>query len=158
MAELKCKNLHTGVIPWSPTYKKVHEELDYWRMRLKHRLGMHRNVRKLISMKNKLGIKYNANLSLTTLKKNITTCYKRRIRIKAMADSLRLEYRHQLAAAKEEAGEIKAATYIRNLNRVEKTEENFPAHQTDEVVVTKEGGERVEYVNKEDGKGNGIIK
>ena len=37
-----------------------------------------------------------------------------------MAESLSLDYRHQLAAAKEAAGEIKAATYIRSLNRVAK--------------------------------------
>ena len=78
MAESKCRNLHTGVIPWSPTYKKVQLELDYWRMRLKHKLGMHRNVRQLIGMQNKLGIKYDANLQFATLKKNISTCYKRR--------------------------------------------------------------------------------
>ena len=160
MAESKCRNLHTGVIPWSPTYKKVQLELDYWRMRLKHKLGMHRNVRQLIGMQNKLGIKYDANLQFATLKKNISTCYKRRTKIKAMAESLSLEYRHQLAAAKEAAGEIKAATYIRSLNRVEKQRKLFQnirqmemkikGGSTNKVVVTQEDGETVEYVKKED--------
>ena len=36
-----------------------------------------------------------------------------------MVESLSIEYRHRLAIAKEEAGEIKAITYLRNLNIVE---------------------------------------
>ena len=36
-----------------------------------------------------------------------------------MAESLSIEYTHLLDMAKEEDGEIKAATYLRNLNRVE---------------------------------------
>ena len=36
-----------------------------------------------------------------------------------MTESLSIEYRHRLSIAKEEAVEIKAAAYLRNLNRVE---------------------------------------
>ena len=43
-----------------------------------------------------------------------------------MLISLNLEYRTKLALAKEEAGEIKAADYIRNLNRIEKRKETVP--------------------------------
>ena len=32
-AELQCRKLCTGVITWSPTYKMVMLELEYWRMR-----------------------------------------------------------------------------------------------------------------------------
>ena len=90
-------------------------------------------------MQNKLGIKYDANLQLATLKKNISTCYKRRTKIKAMAESTSLEHRHQLAAAKEAAGEIKAATYIRSLNRVEKQRKLFQNIRQMEMKI--KGGE-----------------
>ena len=36
-----------------------------------------------------------------------------------MAESLSLEYIHKLAMAKEEAGELNAAVYLRNRNRIE---------------------------------------
>ena len=37
-----------------------------------------------------------------------------------MAESLSIEHRTQLAAAKEAAGEVKASVYLRNLNRIER--------------------------------------
>ena len=39
--------------------------------------------------------------------------------------SLSLEYRTKLALAKEEAGEIKAAVYIRSLTRIEQDQKLF---------------------------------
>ena len=36
-----------------------------------------------------------------------------------LAESLSLEYRTQLALAKEEAGEVKAATFLRKMNHIE---------------------------------------
>ena len=44
-AEIKCHKIHNGIVPWYPTYNKVQLELEYWRMRCKYKLGMHRNVR-----------------------------------------------------------------------------------------------------------------
>lgn len=118
IAEMKCRKLHNGVIHWSPTYKKVQLELDYRRMRYKHKLGIHRNVRQLIVLQNKLHITYGKTLSLVALKRNITACYKKRTGVKLMVEILSLEYRHQLAVEKESAGELKVATYIRKLNRI----------------------------------------
>ena len=42
----------------------------------------------------------------------IRQCHQQRTKIKQMAESLSFKYRHQLAAAKEAAGEIKTAVYI----------------------------------------------
>ena len=76
-----------------------------------------------------------------------------------MAESLRLEYRHRLALAKEQAGEIKAATYLRNFNRVQAqkrihrnirvTEKTFKGGSTSKVVVTSSNGSIKEYNTKE---------
>ena len=49
----------------------------------------------------------------------IQLAHKQRIKIKQMAESLSLEYRTRLANAKEEVGEMEAATYLRNRNRIE---------------------------------------
>ena len=87
-AEMKCRKIHNGEVPWSPTYKKVQLELDYWRMRYKHKLKIHYNVRQLIVLQNKLKLKYEMNLTLTQVKINITACYKKRNDIKMMAESL----------------------------------------------------------------------
>ena len=46
--EQKCREMHTGVVPRSPIYKRIHMELNYWRMRYKYKLDIHRNVRQLI--------------------------------------------------------------------------------------------------------------
>ena len=77
-----------------------------------------------------------------------------------MAESLSLEYRQQLAAAKEAAGEITAATYIRNLNRVEqqrrvfqnirRMEDKVKGGSTNKVIITEENGDVKEYNKKED--------
>ena len=71
------------------------------------------------------------------------------------AESLSLEYRQQLAAAKEEAGDTTAAVYLRNLNRVERQRKKFQnirqmekkikGGSTNKVIVTKDNGEVVEY-------------
>ena len=38
-AEVECRKLHTGSVPWSPTYKK--NQLDYWRIRQRYLLCIH---------------------------------------------------------------------------------------------------------------------
>ena len=159
-AELKCRKLNMGNIPWSPSYKKIHLEFDYWRMRYRYKLGVHRNVRQLQVLQNQLQITYNKNLSLNEIDIKIKDCYQRRKKIILMAESLSLEYRHQLAAAKEAVGEITAATYIRNLNRVEqqrrvfqnirKMEDKVKGSSTNKVIITEENGDVTEYNKKED--------
>ena len=62
---------------------------------------------------------YNSTLSYNDIITNIRETSTKRIKIKRMAISLSLEYRTRLAIAKEEAGEVKAATYIRSLNQIE---------------------------------------
>ena len=50
---------------------------------------------------------------------------KQRSKCKKIAKNLSLEYRNQLAKAKEDAGETKAATYLRNLDSIESTRRLF---------------------------------
>ena len=64
LAQSKCRKKHIGNIPWSPTYKKINLTLDYWRMRRSYNLGLHKNVRQLIVLQNKLKIQYQSGLSI----------------------------------------------------------------------------------------------
>ena len=75
-----------------------------------------------------------------------------------MAESLSLEYRTRLALAKEEAGEIEAATFIRNMNTLEAQrklyrnirhmEGKIRGGNTSKVVITAPDGSAEEFVTK----------
>ena len=82
-------------------------------MRKDYSLGMHTNVRQLQTQQNKLNITYVALTELEIIMK-LKAAYKQRKKLKTMANELSLEYRMKLALAKEEAGEIKAAVFLRN--------------------------------------------
>ena len=118
-AESKCRKLHTGAVPWSPTYKKACDTLLYWLMRRTYFNGEHRNVRQLIVLQRKIDLQYDPTLSLNQIDHSIKEAYKERKRCMKLAESLSLEYRTQLAIAKEEAGETKAASFLRNMNHIE---------------------------------------
>ena len=76
-----------------------------------------------------------------------------------MAETLSIEYRHHLAIAKEEAGEIKDITYLRSLNRVEAQrrihrnirvmEKKLKGGCTSRVQVTNIDGTVKEYITKQ---------
>ena len=82
-------------------------------------LGLHTNMRQIIPQQNKLSIVYNPNLTLFEIIQDLKVAHKQRKRIKMMANDLILEYRLNLAIVKEEAGELKAAVFLRNQNGIE---------------------------------------
>ena len=45
--------------------------MDYWRMRRSYKLGLHRNVRQLLVLQNKLKIEYVSTMSLGKIDENI---------------------------------------------------------------------------------------
>ena len=128
-------------------------------MRSRYKLGLHRNVRQLQVLQNQLHIIYDKALSLYEIDKKIKDCYQRKKKIVLMSESLSMEYRQQLAAAKEADGEIKAATFIRTLNIVEqqrrlfqnsrRIEDKVRGGSTNKVIITEENGEVKEYNKKE---------
>ena len=79
--------------------------------------SLHSNVRKLVVLQNKLNIKYETDLTDDEIINKVKECYAKRSHVKKMA--IFLEYRTQLAMAKEEAEEMKAAAFLRNMNLVE---------------------------------------
>ena len=120
-------------------------------------------MRQLIVLQNKLDIEYDRDVSLGQIISNIKDASRRRIKIKRMAVSLSLEYRTRLALAKEETGGVKAATYIRSLNRIESQrklfqnikvmEKKIKGGSTNKVSVTSENGIVQEITGKEKWRG-----
>ena len=156
--EQKCRKLHTGRIPWSPSYKKFCQHLEYWLNRRSHYKKEHRNVRQLIVLQNKLNIVYNADLSLADIENKIISSHNERKKCKLLAESLSYEYRTQLALAKEEAGEIKSATFLRISNNIEAQrrmylkirymEGKVKGSSTSKLTATSKEGHQMEWTNK----------
>ena len=119
IAEKQCRKLHTGAHYWSPAYKKACLTLEYWYKRRSYFLNQHRNVRQLIVLQNKLDLTFEPHLSLTEIEQRLVAAHKQRHICIKNDESLSIEYRSQLALAKEEAGEIKAATFLKNQNHIE---------------------------------------
>jgi len=157
-AEDNCRILHTGTIPWSPAYKHACSTLEYWLKRRSYVNKDYRNVRYLIVLQNKLNLIYNATLSKQDIESEISKAYKVRKQCKLYAESLSLEYRTQLALAKEAAGELKAAVYLRNINHIEALRRIFRniRHMEDKVkggsttkVTTTDNGIISEHTDRE---------
>ena len=156
-AEAQCRKLRTGTIPWSPTYQKCNLVLEYWLMRKSYFHKEHYNVRQLIVLQNKLKITYDPTLSYNDIVQKVVKASKDRKKSKLLAESLSREYRTQLAIAKEEAGEMTAATYLKTRNRIEAQrrlyrnirymEGKIKGECTSKVITTV-NGQKVEHTDK----------
>lgn len=124
-AEKNCRKIKAGAIAWSPAYKQKCLLLEYWLKRKSYSQQDHYNIRQLIVLQNKLKISYNPNLTPEDINKQIQLAYKKRKICKDNAENLSLEYRTQLANAKEAAGEGNAANILRNMNKIEATRRLF---------------------------------
>ena len=118
-AEEQCRKIRAGAIPWSPAFQKARRTVEYWERRRKHMKGEIGNTRYLIRLQDKLRIEYDPKLSMEEIETNIVKAYERRKLCKQEAESLSMEYRTELAMAKESAGNIKMAVHLRGMNRLE---------------------------------------
>jgi hypothetical protein len=163
-AEKKCRKIKAGKHPWSPAFERARKTVEYWLRREKFVKGQCRNARYLIKLQKQLGIKYDPNLTLQDIQDNIKISKQQRTKCYKEAESLSLEYRTQLAMAKEEAGEMKAATAIRNMNRIEgqrrlfrrirHIEGKIKGGNTTQVTITSQDGSRKEYTSQKDVESN----
>lgn len=55
-AENQYRKLQTGEIIWSPAYRRICMLLTYWKMRKDYYIGLHINLRQLITLQNKLSL------------------------------------------------------------------------------------------------------
>ena len=70
-------------------------------------------------MQRELKLSYDLTLTRDDLVVKVKETFAERRRCNQASESLSTEYRHRLAAAKEDAGNIPAATHLRNMNRIE---------------------------------------
>ena len=94
-------------------------ELEYWLNRRSYLTNEYHNARQLLVLQNKLQLKYNTSLLKADIVNKIKLAYKASQKFKLMAEILSLKYRTQLAMAKEEAGELSGAVFLRNNNHIE---------------------------------------
>ena len=91
---------------------------------------------------------------------NALDAYAERQRCNKASESLNREYRHRLAAAKEDAGNIKAATHLRNMNHIEPQrqlfrnirymEEKLSAGSITQVTITSPDGRTTELTQRDE--------
>ena len=108
----KCRKLHTGSIPCSPVYKKSYLLLEYWLPRCSHFYYKHRYERQLIVLQNRLQLTYEPSLNITKIGERTFLAHSNRKKYKRSVESLRLEYRTQLAMTKEEESKINVASFL----------------------------------------------
>lgn len=159
-AEEQCRKLKTGAVAWSPAFARATDLVEYWERRERYKKKKCKNVRYLINLQRKLNIKYDPSLSLSAISAKAKQARLHRRECKANAESLSKEYRTQLAMAKEEAGEMKAAVALRNMNRVEGIrrlyrhirfmEGKLKGGSISQVIVHDDDGITKEYTAKED--------
>ena len=112
----------------------------------------------MINLQNKLGITY-AILDEATIIFRVKDAHAKRKHCKQMAEELSVEYRLQLAKAKEAAGEMSIAAVIKNMNKIEGQRHLFGyiwhmegkvrGGSASQVTVTTEGVAR-EYMDRKD--------
>jgi hypothetical protein len=159
-AEEHCRKFKTGRHKWSPAYRRARKELEYWQARLAHSKGLCNNVKRLQKLQRKLKIQYDPTLTRDDLLVKVKYAFAERRRCNKASESLSREYRHRLAAAKEDAGNIKAATHLRNMNRIEAQrqlfrnirymEEKLTAGSTTQVTITSPDGRSTELTQRDE--------
>ena len=157
-AEHQCRKFKCGNTDWSPEYQSIHDKIDYWLLRIKQLQGRRPNAQLLQRLGRRLCIQYTP-LTLQGLNINLSKAHKERSLFKLRATSASMEYRNQLAKAKEDAGDLSAANYLRQLNTTEATrklfsniravEQKLRAGSTSQVQITKNDGEVILHTDKE---------
>jgi Reverse transcriptase (RNA-dependent DNA polymerase). len=120
LSERKCRKLNTGEVKWSPLYQKACDRVTYWHMVQKEAEGGRINVRKLRSLRKKLGLQ-RKDYTLPEISSKVKEAIQNRKKCKKYAPELQAEYRYRLALALEKENKIPAATHVRNLSHQEDT-------------------------------------
>jgi hypothetical protein len=157
-AERKCRKLNMGATKWSPLYQRACDKVTYWKLVKKQYEGKRSNARKILSLQKKLRLTVQCT-SLPEAEDNLLRAIKEWKKCKKYAPELQMEYRHQLAKAKEEEDNIPAATHIRNLTKQEDTralfrrirylEQKVANLSTSRISVTTSTGVEKEFTRKD---------
>ena len=124
-AEKQCRKLKMGGYQWSPALQTARDTILFWtliRRRLKRcKVG----ARRILRLKKRLHLRINTNLPLETVELQLNKAYKRYKVCRRNDKALRRNYLEELAQAKAEAGQQKAAQVLRNMQTMEVTRRTF---------------------------------
>ena len=159
-AEKQCRKFKCGNVPWSPLYQEIYDTIDYWNLRLdQFKKTKNKNTQLLIRLQKRLRIRY-TRITKAQVKTKLKEAHNRRRKYKKEAVQQSMEYRNQLAKAKEEAGNKTAANYLRELNekeairilfhRIKLVEKRINAGSTSQVQTTRADGTIERYILRED--------
>ena len=159
-AEKKCRKLHMGAVPWSPTIQAARDKVQYIKLTLRRKKGRNVGARFLMRLSKKVGLNY-CHTSITKLAKKLYEALQDYKRKKKEAHNLRESFLEYLASSLEKDGQGKKASNIRNLKQIEEQRTTFRRLRhlskkfgdnlsTTSVIITHEDGTKVEISGKEE--------
>ena len=148
-AEAKCRKFKCGETAWSPTYQVIHDLIDYWKLRERYYLGMRPNMNLLHRLGKKANIVYDNTLDRAGIASQLKLAHQKRKEFKLRAPAESLEYRNQLAAAKEKAGNLTAANHLRSMNEKEELRKLFRTIKIIEGKCNAGTTAKVQIINEE---------
>ena len=123
-AEKHCRRLYMGGVKWSPQVTSQRVKIDYLKACISRRKGTKINTRTLIRKSRKA--KFDASgMDMYTLSSMLDKAFKEYKRIKQQHVQARQSYLEDLAEALSETGNVKKATHLRNLIRIEEQRELY---------------------------------
>ena len=157
-AERTCRKFKTGRHPWSPTLDKARRVKFYWELKVKHLLGLHVPMRKIIKLQKRLKITVQA-VPLQTAMNNQSLARKEYSRIKHNSMKYRTSFREDLATAIASHKQISHSSAIRALINREETRDihrrikwmrrKYNGLSTSGVLISKSNGTKMLISDKE---------
>ena len=148
-AEAKCRKFKCGETAWSPQYQLIHDTIDYWKLRERYYLGLRPNMNLLKRLGKRANIEYDNTSRQTRNSYKLKLAHQKRKEFKLRAPAESLEYRNQLAAAKEKEGKLSAANHLRSMNEREELRKLFRTIKIIEGKVKAGTTAKVQITNDE---------
>jgi hypothetical protein len=147
-AEKSCRKFKCGETDWSPKFQEIHDTIDYWLLRQRYMQGLRPNMDLVRRLGEKLNIEYHP-FNLKAIKKQLDKAHDQRRKFKKEATSESMEYRNQLAKAKEIEGKKEAATILRELNEKEAIRKLFRTIKAIEQRTTAGASSQLNVTNQD---------
>ena len=159
-AERKCRKLHMGALPWSPSLQYSRNLVQYIKLTMRRKQGRRVGARVLIRLSTKVGVNME-DKTVQELAKQLYEANKVYKSKKKEAASLRRSFLDYLATALEQDGQGKKANIIKNLIKIEEQRATYRRLavlskkcndnlSTTTVLVTLPSGRKVEISEKQE--------
>ena len=158
-AERKCRKLHMGALPWSPTLQHARDMVQYVKLTLRRKRGRNVSARFLMRLSKKVGVNY-VDISNRKLEKLLYEALQTYKQLKKEAKTMRESFLEYLATNLEKEGKGKKANIVRNLKTIEEQRVTFRRLRhlskkfggnlnTTSVIITHPSGQKVEITEKD---------